>query len=261
MEMHTFKENSEELQSSSKNRIDRKKMSDYVVSYYSQLRRNIVPKLDAWIKLTSITDGRDKIYRTVQYFGQFLVWYFSQKGDIRYKVLIIRIKRLSEACSQGRKLFRFGKFLELFRSCAKISTMTNNSMLQYGYLGKNICLGNWLLLDALQWLNYVGVLHTKSLGRINKYALLFWFMGLSFSLGTHLYQLKEIYSKNSNFHDKKSKETHLDKIKWNFLRDLLDIFIPASSLGYFRLESGVVGLIGTTTSLMSMYELLEMQKS
>ncbi|CAJ0916195.1 11608_t:CDS:2 [Entrophospora sp. SA101] len=38
------------------------------------------PTVNNSLKYASTTVGRDKIYRTVQYFARFLVWYFKRQG-------------------------------------------------------------------------------------------------------------------------------------------------------------------------------------
>jgi hypothetical protein len=41
-------------------------------------------------------------------------------------------------------------------------------------------------------------------------------------------------------------------IRYQLVQDLLDILIPAGTLGYHHLDDGVLGLIGTVTSLMGL---------
>ncbi|GAA5945130.1 hypothetical protein JCM1841_002044, partial [Sporobolomyces salmonicolor] len=41
-------------------------------------------------------------------------------------------------------------------------------------------------------------------------------------------------------------------VRTQFLQDALDLLIPAGTLGYHHLDDGVLGLVGTVTSLMGL---------
>lgn len=50
--------------------------------------------------------------------------------------------------------------------------------------------------------------------------------------------------------EKKKVEKELNAVKIQLLSDLCDITIPASALGWVDLDDGIVGLAGTTSSLI-----------
>ena len=61
--------------------------------------------VEPWLKFTATQAGRDKVYRTVQYFSRFLAHHLSNSKPLSSdrKELAARFKRLSEAMSLGRK--------------------------------------------------------------------------------------------------------------------------------------------------------------
>lgn len=58
------------------------------------------PLVSQSIKLLGTTLGRDKIYRTVQYFARFLAWALLTRG---YKLEAARWNSLKNALAGGRK--------------------------------------------------------------------------------------------------------------------------------------------------------------
>lgn len=66
-----------------------------------ELMSSSIKALTPWVKLTETTVGRDKIYRTLQYFCRFLSFYLAQRGFS--KTSIEKIIRLSVALSTARK--------------------------------------------------------------------------------------------------------------------------------------------------------------
>jgi len=57
--------------------------------------------IDRWLKLLSATQGRDKIYRLVQYFCRFLAYYLTRLAPTPDYVK--RIQRLSMTVGLARK--------------------------------------------------------------------------------------------------------------------------------------------------------------
>jgi peroxin-11B len=237
-------------------------------------------RLDMWIKFTSMTAGRDKIYRTIQYSGRFVVWYLNRKKKEGVPMpylenMIERLQRLSEACGQGRKLFRLGRSVDFLQSALKAYTTLPDPIIQGCTMGKSLAMGTWLILDAVQWLTLVGVIKrpSQSIQNLNRYAYRFWLVGLLCSLGMDVYKLEHLIRKRIQFEeealgktpespstetttiDLKMLQKQMNAVTLDLVRDLLDLLIPGSALGYIQLESGVVGLIGTITSLIGAYQI------
>ncbi|KAI3652416.1 hypothetical protein MP228_002741 [Amoeboaphelidium protococcarum] len=106
--------------------------------------------VEPWIKFTSTTVGRDKLYRTVQYFSKFLAFYLSKSDSS--KDLADRLTRLSAAVGLARKLFRFGKPADFIQTIFK-SLSIKDDVIKTCAIGRSLFLAMWLGLDTLQWLN------------------------------------------------------------------------------------------------------------
>ena len=55
--------------------------------------------------------------------------------------------------------------------------------------------------------------------------------------------------------EKKKVEKELNAVKVQLISDLCDIAIPSSALGWVDLDDGIVGLAGTTSSLLGVAEM------
>jgi hypothetical protein len=53
--------------------------------------------------------------------------------------------------------------------------------------------------------------------------------------------------------EKKKVDKEMNAVKIQLVSDLCDITIPGSSLGIFDLDDGIVGLAGTTSSLLGVW--------
>jgi len=89
-----------------------------------------------------------------------------------------------------------------------------------------------------------------------------WFTGLSFSIASGLYsyynlQLRSKAIKESSDPEKvvesRKVEKELNAVKVQLLSDVCDITIPTSALGWVELDDGIVGLAGTTSSLLGVW--------
>ena len=58
--------------------------------------------LDIWTRYASSTNGRDKLYRTVQYAAKLIAWHTQQKGWAT-KETVTKLNSLSSALSVSRK--------------------------------------------------------------------------------------------------------------------------------------------------------------
>ena len=57
--------------------------------------------IDSFLKLLASTQGRDKVYRLIQYFGRFLAYYLAKMSPSSEYVK--RIQKLSVAIGLARK--------------------------------------------------------------------------------------------------------------------------------------------------------------
>jgi peroxin-11B len=89
-----------------------------------------------------------------------------------------------------------------------------------------------------------------------------WFTGLSFSLASGVYSYYNLSlrqraitssSDPEKVVERKKVEKELNAVKVQLVSDLCDITIPTSALGWVELDDGIVGLAGTTSSLIGVW--------
>lgn len=91
-----------------------------------------------------------------------------------------------------------------------------------------------------------------------------WFTGISFSIASSLYQLYRLRERSLKLSANKGAEAEpvveakkiereTNQVRLQLISDLCDITIPASTLGWAKLDDGIVGLAGTVSSLLGVY--------
>ncbi|KAF9131825.1 Peroxisomal membrane protein PMP27 [Mortierella sp. 14UC] len=218
-----------------------------------------VINVQPWLKFTATTVGRDKIYRAVQYFSRFLAWYLLRQGAT--KETVARFNNLKKTLALSRKLMRFGKPVEHLEAAANAISV-KDEFLRFCAIGKQLAYAGYLSYDALIFLDGAGAYKFTNIKRYTELANKFWLAGIVFSFISGLYKTRQVQIrrqvavrglKHRGESEKTSSRTELSEqyaLNKVLLQDGLDLLIPASGLGYVDLDDGVVGLIGTATSLM-----------
>ncbi|KAH8549398.1 peroxisomal biogenesis factor 11 [Umbelopsis sp. PMI_123] len=226
--------------------------------------------VDQILKYLNTTNGREKLYRTIQYFSRFYAWYLLRQGAS--KETIARWNGLKTNLASGRKLFRLFKPIE-FGKAAVATLNINDSVLritgalrQLGYFG-------YYFVEMFVYLHQVGFITLQNHKKITDLGFKFWAAGLVFSITNGLYKLKqtqakiELVKRNSKLvkasssekdaqraADYRMQEKTLIKDKedatYQLVQDALDLVIPSSTLGWINADEGVVGIVGTITSVM-----------
>ncbi|KAG9306088.1 hypothetical protein G9A89_015992 [Geosiphon pyriformis] len=217
------------------------------------------PHLEQTLKYAGTTVGRDKVYRTIQYFSRFFAWHLYRQGYS--KESIQRFTNLKNTLALSRKLMRLGKPLEHLQAASK-SLREQDEFLKFASVGRQLGYAGYLFCDTFSWAHLAGVYKFNQIKRINQNAARFWFIGLVFSIIGGLYKLRQI-----SMHEKISKhfetaDNSLVKneikplsrerkgVREQLIQDCLDLMIPSSSLGYLHLDDGLLGIVGLITSLM-----------
>ncbi|KAK3808735.1 MAG: peroxisomal biogenesis factor 11 [Benniella sp.] len=222
-----------------------------------------VINVQPWLKFTATTVGRDKLYRTLQYFSRFLAWYIARQGAT--KETVARFNNLKKTLALSRKLMRIGKPIEHLEAAVAATSLKDRTLL-FCTAGKQLSYAGYLTYDALIFLDGAGAYKFKNIKGYTELASKFWLSGITFSLLTGLYKTRQIQVrredavrglKHSGEGEKSHAQTELkalareqNNVNWQLLQDGLDTLIPSSSLGYVDLNDGIVGLVGTITSIM-----------
>lgn len=228
-----------------------------------------LPLFDDWIKFTSTTVGRDKMYRLIQYSTKWLAYSLEQQQQQQTadgKDHIVRLQRLSSAVGMARKLFRLGKPIDFLQTILK-SVSLKDDVIRICAIGRSAFLAGWLTLDSIQWFHAQKVIQVADIKWFNTNAARCWFMGLLFAVAADGYRLRNNFqrmqllekSAGKKFDDEpettvqkelQSLKVEQGKILTELFQDSLDTVIPMSLLGWISVSSGFVGAVGTITSVI-----------
>jgi peroxin-11B len=207
----------------------------------SSLPFEILRFLD-WLKKT---DGRDKLYRLVAYGSKIPIHLLSQeKGN---EEVVQKLKKGASAVGLSRKLmrmFRSVQFIQDFLTATSVKDPIERSL---GMI-KAFALTIWMLVDHAQWMHKVGYIKLQQEKRWSEIHSKSWFVGLLFGVLQNLYKYKGAIAKK----DRDAKKEL--KLKQGIVKNGIDLIIPSQRLGWVGISDGVVGVAGTITSVIGIYD-------
>lgn len=221
------------------------------------------------MKFGSFNVGRDKLYRTVQYFSRFLAWFLLSRGK---KVEAARWTALKGHLGIGRKLMRLGKPVEHLQAALRAASSTGEVGEQVTSIGRQLAYFGYLTYDAALWANAVKFIGLKpsTAEKVTKTSNRFWLAGILFSIthgllkaGRLAHDAKKLRNSETwgekDLSDEAQREVRqlaLENLRadtrYQFIIDLFDIWIPASNLGLVNANDGIVGFAGFISSLMGL---------
>ncbi|KAI8987596.1 peroxisomal biogenesis factor 11 [Mycotypha africana] len=216
-------------------------------------------QITALNKYLSVTNGREKLCRLVQYFARFYAFYLLQKGASQKTIQ--QWTDLKTHLATGRKLFRLLKPLELAQSSIKSLSLEDPvlRMLHFIKFASNFFYFN---LEALSLVDTVNFLKLRNIKRINRLGLKCWLISLIASILSGLYQLRKLSVRvddrktlddkgDSKLEQKKMKK-QIDAVRYQLCQDFFDICIPVGSLKWLKLNEAAIGIAGVVSSAMAM---------
>ncbi|EJD03852.1 PEX11-domain-containing protein [Fomitiporia mediterranea MF3/22] len=226
------------------------------------------PTASQSLNLLATTIGRDKLYRALQYFARFWAWALIAKG---YNSEAERWNALKSHLATGRKLLRLGKPLEHLQAALRAASSFTRPGEQITTILRQLCYAGYLIYDAAVWANAAKFVtlskeaNQKAVRRSNR----LWFFGIVFSICHGLLKAGRLANEAKGLRgytwgdksvsteaERAVKYTAVEKerkvMRSQFVIDLLDVWIPATNLGYVNLNDGVLGLFGFITSVMAL---------
>ncbi|OJA10839.1 hypothetical protein AZE42_00293 [Rhizopogon vesiculosus] len=227
------------------------------------------PYVSQSLKFGSSNLGRDKLYRTIQYFSRFLAWYLLSRGN---KVEAARWSALKSHLAAGRKLMRLGKPAEHLQAALRAAQSTSEVGEQLTTIGRQLAYFGYLTYDAVVWANAAKFISLKpsTAEKVTKTSNRFWLAGILFSIthgllkaGRLAHEAKKLRNSETwgekDLSDEAQREVRqlaLENLRadtrYQFIIDLCDIWIPASNLALVNVNDGVVGLAGFISSYMGL---------
>ncbi|KAF2825521.1 peroxisomal biogenesis factor 11 [Ophiobolus disseminans] len=219
------------------------------------------PTVSHYLKFVATTVGRDKVLRTLQYFSRFLAWYLYRTN--RPLSTITPFETTKKTFGQTRKLMRVGKFVEHLRAAAVASDAKSlDPVLRFTAVGRQLGYAFYMLLDNACILDVTSIRKFSAAPRLLREANRAWLTGLTFSLASGLYSYYNLALRAKSIKENgdpekvvegRKVEKELNAVKVQLLSDICDITIPTTALGWVELDDGIVGLAGTTSSLLGVW--------
>lgn len=229
--------------------------------------------------------GRDKILRTIQYFSRFYAWYLYRTNHPTSAIL--PWATLKTQFGLTRKIMRIGKFVEHLRAGselydAAVKSGNGDKVAQYLQILRQIGYAGYMTFDMMTVLDTMGVKKDPRAKSIQTTAYRFWLTGLVASALAGIYNTYKLRERTMAV-DEKDAEAKVEKVKIaryvteppreiimatvmltantrqqravniQLVSDLCDLTVPTSALGYTNLDDGIIGLAGTTSSLLGVY--------
>jgi len=222
------------------------------------------PTVSHYLRYLATTVGRDKALRLIQYFSRFYAWYLYRTNhpESDFKPYETTKKQLGLT----RKILRVGKFVEHFKAAAQAAdSRTLDPVLKFLAVSRQLGYAGYLTLDTATVLDATGVKKWGGAKRASTEAMRFWLMGIASSIVAGVYTLNRLRLRRQVV-DKKEGEGVVESKKiereWNtavlqITCDICDITVPATALGYLNLDDGIIGLLGTFSSLVGIYNVWE----
>ncbi|KAH8816102.1 putative peroxisomal membrane protein PMP27 [Xylogone sp. PMI_703] len=218
------------------------------------------PSVAHYLKFVATTVGRDKLLRTIQYFSRFYAWYLFRTNGTPAE--IAPFEAIKKQFGLARKLLRVGKNVEHFKAAAAAADSKSlDPFVRYCSIGRQLGYAGYLTLDMVTYLDAAGIRKSPATKRLQQEAYRFWMMGLAFSAIGGAYSLYSLRKQESKI-DKKdgegvvtSKRIQKERASINLqlFSDLCDLTIPTAALGITNFDDGFVGLAGTVSSLIGVY--------
>jgi peroxin-11B len=152
-------------------------------------------------------------------------------------------------------------------------------VVKYCAVGRQLGYAGYLSLDAITFLDAANIRKSPNTKRLQQEAYRCWMIGLLFSAVSGAYSLYSLRQQQARI-DKKDGEgaiatKRIEKyvflrpvlrdlrltswfreraaINLQFISDLCDLAVPTAALGITSFDDGLVGLAGTTSSLIGVY--------
>lgn len=223
------------------------------------------------IKFGGQANGRDKLFRLIQY-GSKLVWWHLH-NNARGPEMVQKLKKLESSLSMTRKLLRMGKSLDFIMAALK-SVHIKDTALRLTITMSKLNQACFLLFDHIIYAHNVGLINTDK-KKWSEISARFWVVSLILNLARNAYDLMNIIQEelrqrqsceakhgqqvngDSN-HNRKtySQDTNIvvkiimqnKPVVLDLVKNLADLVLPLSTLGKVNASAGMQGFLGLISS-------------
>uniref|UniRef100_UPI00398F513E peroxisomal membrane protein 11A n=1 Tax=Pristiophorus japonicus TaxID=55135 RepID=UPI00398F513E len=240
--------------------------------------------MDSFVKLASLSQGRDRIFRTTQYACTLLNYLIHKNGS--NKELAAKLKQLESNMSAGRKLFRLGNTADAIQT-ARRNVQLSDPVLRFCLTVVPLSRALYFICDNILWMGAVG-LGNVDMEKWNKRSNHYYFFSLIINLSRDVYEIVQLV-KEEALAQKGSPCKSINHLENNHVRrefvwtarvktvaffrlllqslessppvlidtvkNLCDLALPLDKLGICKTNPGVVGLCGLVSSILSILTL------
>ncbi|XP_075063881.1 peroxisomal membrane protein 11A isoform X2 [Mixophyes fleayi] len=231
--------------------------------------------MDSFVKFTNQSQGRDRLFRAIQYACMLLSYILENKPG-REKV-VMKLKRVESNMSSGRKLFRLGNVVHAFEA-AKAAIQLSDPILCYCLTAVNLNRVLYFTCDSVLWARSAGLVSDIDKEKWRHRASQCYFSSLLFHIARDLYVIRQCMEKeakerrhlhsdaecdanlNSNNALMKSLENFLfvlflslknhPPVLLDTIKNVCDLFSPLDRLGVYKTNQGFIGVCGLVSSLV-----------
>lgn len=233
---------------------------------------------DEMIRFTSRTNGRDKVYRTLQYASRFLAWYNFRKANVPPREFFQNVESLMSLTRKGKTKesfsisierivdfslgMRLGRFVDFSKVLLESFHIRNKRLgTIFGLIA--VCQGLFMLFDNLLLLNRFKIIRLAHPDNIQRYLYQVWLLWLSLALTRDYYEMQASFAVGQ--HQRQTDERTLVRhanIFWankplviDTVKNLCDLYLPLSNLNIVRINPALQGLSGTISSVLGLLQL------
>ncbi|KAJ6787206.1 hypothetical protein PWT90_06699 [Aphanocladium album] len=218
------------------------------------------PTVAHYLRFAATTVGKDKMLRLLQYFARFYSWYLLRTNGT--PDAMAPWNAIKKQFGTVRKVLRYGKNIEHLKAAAAAADAKGmDPILQYAAVGRQLGYASYLTFDALALPDVLGIRKNPNVKSLTTNASRAWAVGIVFSIVAQAYTLYRLREREARLDRKdgegviESKRIKIERAASHLqlLSDVCDLTNPASALGWVNLDDGIVGLAGTTSSLIGIY--------
>ncbi|KAM6927142.1 peroxisomal membrane protein 11A [Lycodopsis pacificus] len=239
--------------------------------------------MDGFVKFTSQSQGRDRIFRATQYACALSIYLLRNNAE--RKDLVAKLKSLETNMSAGRKLLRLGNTINSIEA-AKRTMRLSDRVLCLCLTAANINRALYFICDNVLWATSVGLIRDVDKESWSLNSSRCYFLSLVMSLTRDVYVVLQLMTERARDKSFKQKmETHLGEspevaeavvpqldafvfllleslrshpaVAVDTLKNVCDLFIPLHRLGLYQSNAGVVGFCGLMSSVIGIVTLLQ----
>ncbi|XP_004455258.1 peroxisomal membrane protein 11A isoform X1 [Dasypus novemcinctus] len=231
--------------------------------------------MDAFVRFTNQTQGRDRLFRATQYTCMLLRYLLEPKAG-KEKV-IMKLKNLESSVSTGRKWFRLGNVVHAVQATQhsfQATDLVSCLCLTLANLNRAI----YFICDTVLWVRSVGLSSGIRKEKWRMWAARHYYYSLLLTLARDLYEISLQMEKVA--HDRAKREKSLSQNPFGYnvadeetdwlqslllllfrslkthppllldtVKNLCDILNPLDQLGICKSNPGIIGLGGLVSSI------------